>query len=116
MNLRLEDNYIRFRISKEELDTLLANKIISNSTMAIKYCIELSENTQNPEVSYYNNKLTFMLPEKKVTDHKNTLPNKDGIIEEIKLRGGNTIIVSLEVDVFKNRKKISTNNSEGNNE
>lgn len=103
MNLRLENNHIRFRISREEMDSLIENGVIKGSTMASTYCVKLDENSCPASLIYEKNNFTLRLTPQAVIDHKSILPSKEGIVKEVQLSDGNTMRVSLEVDVRSRR-------------
>ncbi len=99
MKLRLENNHICFRISREELDILIAERAISSCTIGLSYSVKIDEKAKSTLLNYSDNNFTLTLPPQVVIEHREALPSKEGIVEEVNTSDGSTIIVSLEVDV-----------------
>ena len=105
MKLRLENSHVCFRISREEMDALIKDGVIKSSTMGLTYSVRIDENIAAPSLSYNNNNFILTLTPQAVIEHKEALPSKEGIVEEVGLYDGSAVRVSLEVDVRSRRNK-----------
>jgi hypothetical protein len=103
MNLRFENDTLRFRVNARELDQLLANASLTGATTlpsgAFRYAIELIDG-EHWDLTGDLRQLKLRLPRLDVLGHKASLPSKDGIARTIAANGG-VLEVCFEVDVKK---------------
>lgn len=105
MNLRLEDNNLRLRISTLELVQLLDGGRIEGATPlpggALHYGIVLT--TAGPwQLAGDARRLQLTLPRAALLAHQATLPNKAGLAHTLALPDG-PLTVHVEVDVKRMR-------------
>ncbi len=104
MNLRIEEQCFRFRISKEELKKLLAGEalkqksILSESSILI---INIISKTQTDILSlvFVNNHMTLSVQKAAIEDLYNTLPSREGIQSSQDVRNEQALQLILEVDI-----------------
>lgn len=105
MNLRFENDTLRFRVNARELDQLLANGSLTGVTPlpsgSFRYAIELVEG-DHWELTGDMRALQLRMPRLDVLGHKASLPSKDGVARTITANGG-VIEVRFEVDVKKEK-------------
>lgn len=105
MNLRFENDSLRFRVNARELDQLLANGSLTGATTlpsgAFRYAVELIEG-EHWDLTGDIRQLKLRIPRLDVLGHKASLPSKEGIARTITANGG-VIEARLEVDVKKEK-------------
>lgn len=103
MNIRLENDTLRFRVNARELDQLLANGSISGVTPlpggSLRYGIELIEG-DHWSIIGDSRHLVLHIPRLDVIGHKAELPSKQGLERTLPANGG-VLLVCFEVDVKK---------------
>lgn len=101
MNLRFENDRVRFRVNRDELDRLLTNGSLTGATplpgATFRYAIELVEG-EHWELVGDLRQLQLRLPRLEVLGHRASLPSKEGISRTITASGG-VLDVAFEVDV-----------------
>lgn len=107
MNLRISMGQLRFRITREELDTLLQGDtveiILPLSKKILHYFIR-STSLESPLAIQENTSgLTLLADRGALTALAKQLPSREGIEHSITLNGNNVLLV-LEVDVRKSPK------------
>lgn len=110
MNLRMEKDRIRFRISDSELEKLLVDHVIVGQTPlpdGKKFGYRVTTTGVNPELTYKNDELYLHLPLTMVQAHKESLPSKEGISGQCKLANGDNLSFVLEVDVRTHKRRVS---------
>ncbi len=105
MNLRLEHDTLRFRITLRELDLLLANGSLTAVTPlpggSFRYAVELVDG-DHWEITGDPRGLLLRLPRLDLLGHKASLPSKQGISRTLNANGG-MLDVRVEVDVRRAR-------------
>lgn len=106
MNLRFENDALRFRVNTRELDQLLANGSLAGATTlpggTFRYGIELVDG-EHWDLAGDTRQLTLRLPRLDLLGHKASLPSKNGIARTLTASSG-VIEVRFEVDVKESRR------------
>lgn len=104
MNLRISTGQLRFRIAREELDTLLQGdtvEIILPLAKSILHYFIRSASLEFPlALQETAGGLTLVVDRSALTALEKQLPSREGIEHKITLNG-NTVLLVLEVDVRK---------------
>lgn len=105
MNLRFENDTLRFRVTHPELDRLLASGSLTAVTPlpggSFRYAIELVDQPHWDLLGDARN-LVLRLPRLDVLGHKASLPSKAGIARTLQANGG-VLDVRFEVDARRSR-------------
>lgn len=105
MNLRFENDALRFRVNTRELDQLLANGSLAGATTlpagTFRYGIELVDG-EHWGLAGDTRQLTLRLPRLDVLGHKASLPSRSGLARTLTASSG-VIEVRFEVDVRKEK-------------
>jgi len=110
MNLRIEGQNLRFRISKEELESLCLGKEILQKTFLPGDNVILTgiypEGKNTLETEFDKDGIKLFVQKEAANDLLGSLPNREGLEVEQKV-GDNILKLSLEVDIRTQKRKRS---------
>ncbi len=99
MNLRIENLNLRFKISEDELRSLIDGEVLeTNALITVK--VKVSEYGDDLSIDYEGRNLTLEVPKSKLLELSSMGRNRDGISAS---QAG--ISLSLQVDVRKDSRK-----------
>lgn len=102
MNLRISQEYLRFRITRGEMDLLMKDETLSFSlhlgTQTVEYSIALTESEQPLQLNVQKNRWKLLVDRQDLRYFAESLPSREGIEQEVMLDGA-ALRLALEVDV-----------------
>lgn len=102
MNLRISEGYLRFRITRGEIDLLMKDEALSFSlhlgSQTVEYSIILTSNGKSFGLDVQQNIWRLLVDRTDLKYFAESLPSREGIEQEIVL-GGVPLKLALEVDV-----------------
>lgn len=107
MNLRFDGDSLRFRVSRQELDDLLAGGRLAAATPlpagAFRYAVTVVDGADAPwRLAQDGDGLQLALPRAALLAHRAQLPSKEGLAATIGV-AGTRLDVRFEVDVKRAR-------------
>jgi len=110
MNLRINGQELRFRISKEELESLCSGSIVSQSTILpnskkIEAQIIPNNSDDTMNLSDKNNIIILNVSKNLTQKFYDSLPSKEGLEKIQKIDDTNSITLFLEVDIRTQKRK-----------
>jgi len=106
VNLRISENQLRFRITRDELDFLMNGEILqldlNLSTQRLVYSISTSDSAAPLALIAGQNLLHLAVNKVTLTEFASNLPAREGIEHEVQL-GMSHVTLMLEVDVRRKR-------------
>ena len=116
MNLRIEGQQLRFRISKEELEILCSGSSITQTTCFTKMRIlEISITPQDMEpalsLMFDGENMMLALQKKAAENLYRSLPSREGIHIHQMVNDMQTLTLILEVDIHTQKRKRSNHAS-----
>lgn len=102
MNLRISEGYLRFRITRGEMDLLMQDGILSFAlylgAQTVEYSIALTESERSLALDVRKNAWKLLVDRKDLRYFAESLPSREGIEQEVAVNGA-TLKLALEVDV-----------------
>lgn len=102
MNLRISEGYLRFRITRGEIELLMQDEILSFplhlGSQTMEYSIALTESKQPLTLDIQKNAWKLLVDRKDFGQFLASLPSREGIEQTVTV-GGAQIELVLEVDV-----------------
>ena len=103
MNLRISQNALRFRISRDELGQLLEGTVLAEIVLlplGHRYAFAISAvKEENVGLSMEGDRLRLHVPRLQLAALSQRLPSREGISGEWLGQNGETLALTLEVDV-----------------
>ena len=112
MNLRIEGQQLRFRISKDELEILCSGSSITQPTLFPEMrALEIEIRPQNIEPAlqliFDGDCMMLAVQKQAVEDLYHALPSREGIEVKQTIDAGQTLKLILEVDIRTQKRKRS---------
>ncbi len=108
MNIRLNHQSIRFRLSEDEFLKLCSEEIVTEEVQLsekslFKYSVQSISNSQNSGMQLLvEGKETYLqVPHEQLVELSTTLPSKEGLSSEMIVGDSRVLKVFLEVDIRK---------------
>lgn len=102
MNLRISEGQLRFRITQEEIDSLMKENVLSFAlrlgTQAVEYSIALTEDKQPLKLEARKHAWKLLVNRKDLQSFSASLPSREGLEHQVEL-GGAPLKLALEVDI-----------------
>lgn len=102
MNLRISEGYLRFRITRGEMDLLMKDGTLSFSlhlgAQRVEYSISLTESEKSLQLDVKKDAWKLLVDRKDLGYFAQSLPSREGIEQEVVLDGA-ALKLALEVDV-----------------
>ncbi len=110
MNLRIEHQQLRFRISKEELETLCSGERIIQQTvfpdgriLEIDMVVQPIQDTL--EIRFEGDSLILLIQKQAAEELYHSLPSREGISSAQKIDDTRSLKLTLEVDIRTQKRK-----------
>ena len=108
MNVRLSSDSIRFRISTDELETVLRTRTLAGATplppdgQQLRYEVMVGTFPAPLRLAHADGKMTLLVSRKALSDLAEMLPLREGLsgFENV---GSSSLKISLEIDIKKDR-------------
>ena len=112
MNLRMEGQELRFRISKEELEAICEGKTLAQSTSMpdgrmLKIGIAAGQRSTPLSFAYTNDRMTLQVSTDSAISLRDALPSREGLEAIQPIDGSQTLRLLLEVDIRTQKRKRS---------
>ncbi len=110
MNLRIDGQEFRFRVSKQELISLCEGIALNQGTYlpngkTIEVSIVTSADSKTLSLHHNNNNITLHVGKDAATNLLNSLPSRDGIEASQKINEGHSLQLAFEVDIRTQKRK-----------
>ena len=101
MNVRFAKNEIRFRVTHEEFERMLAGEHVELETIPMNFIAQIAKKPldQAMVLDLSCAAVHLVLSPDEVTAFRSRLPNKKGIEKQLSMGTGRTLDVAFEVDL-----------------
>ena len=112
MNLRINGQELRFRVTKEELESLCSGKTLEQSTLLPNNQVltsTIASNSSNDGMSLSNdsNALALLINKSLATKFFESLPSREGLEATQEINDELSLTLILEVDIRTQKRKKS---------
>lgn len=102
MNLRISEGYLRFRITREEMDILMregrVSFVLRLGAQVTEYAVTLADSTQPLQLDAGSHSWKLLVDRAALQNFAASLPSREGMEQEMTLEGV-PLTLALEVDV-----------------